>query len=159
MRKHTAVCLLLVTLAVTFAGCASQGAADSGNERASIQIIQTSGVPSAARHVEGVLQVEFALRLTNRTAEQVKLKRITLQSQSQGAYHISHSMPYDVTIPAGAAEDVTFRGPAQTGQSLVGVNGPVTLRVTAEFEGSAGKFREIATRVVNADASITGEKE
>jgi hypothetical protein len=164
MRKRTAVPLLLLTLvlALGLTACASSSG-DTGDGsasgRAGIQIVQTSGVPTVARHVSGPLQVQYVVRLTNLTSEAVTLRRVNVQSQSQGAYHINHSLPFEVTIPVGSAADVDFQGPAQTGTSLVGANGPVTLRVTAEFDSPAGKFREIATRVVNSDTGISGEKQ
>jgi hypothetical protein len=158
MRKRTAVPLLLLTLIFTLA-CASSSDTGSSSGRAGIQIVQTSGVPTVARNVSGPLQVAYAIRVSNLGGEAITLKRVALQSQSEGAYHINHSLPFDVTIPAGAAEDVQFQGPAETGRSLVGANGPVTLRVTAEFESPTGKFREIATRVVNDRTSVTGEKD
>ena len=164
MRKRTAVSLLLLTLvSLGLTACASSSGDDPGDGsasgRAGLQIVQTSGVPTVARHVSGPLQVQYVVRLTNLTGEAITLKRVNVQSQSQGAYHINHSLPFEVTIPAGSAADVDFQGPARTGESLVGANGPVTLRVTAEFDSPTGKFREIATRVVNTDTGISGEKQ
>lgn len=158
MRTKAAVAFLLVAI-FTLTGCGSSQPVTSDGSRADIQIVQTSGIPSAARHVQGPLQVEYAIRVTNRTSEQITLERINIQSQLEGAYHIAQSLPFNITIPAGGAEEVTFKGAARTGQSLVGANGPVTLRVTAEFGSPTGGFREIATRVVNPDTGITGEKE
>ncbi|HYI09220.1 MAG TPA: hypothetical protein VEK57_09115 [Thermoanaerobaculia bacterium] len=158
MCKRTAVSLLLLTLILTLTACASSSDS-SASGRAGIQIVQTSGVPTVARNVQGPLQVAYAIRVSNLGSEAITLKRVALQSQSEGAYHISQALPFDVLIPAGAAEDVAFQGQAQTGMSLVGANGPVTLRVTAEFDSPTGKFREIATRVVNDRTSVTGEKE
>jgi hypothetical protein len=158
MSKKTAVSLLLLTLVLSVA-CASSSDSGSSSGRAGIQIVQTSGVPTVARNVSGPLQVEYLVRVSNLGTEAITLKRIAVQSQSEGAYHINQSLPFDVTIPAGAAEDVKFQGPAQTGTSLIGANGPVTLRVTAEFDSPSGVFREIATRVVNDRTSVTGEKE
>lgn len=154
MRKLLAVSLLLLS-----AACASQrnnlagDIADPG-----IQIIQTSSVPPAARHVQGGIVVSYAVRVTNHAAEPITLRRLTLQSMSEGAYHVSHAASYDLPVPAGQSQDVQLNAPAQTGQSLVGANGPVTLRVTAEFDSARGRFQQIVTRVVNANASISGDQ-
>lgn len=154
MRKLLAVSLLFLS-----AACASQrnnlkgDIADPG-----IQIIQTSAVPPAARHVEGGLLVSYAIRVTNHATEPITLRRISLQSMSEGAYHVSHAASYDLAIPAAQSQDVELNAPAQTGRSLVGANGPVTLRVTAEFDSPRGRFQQIVTRVVNANASITGDQ-
>jgi hypothetical protein len=157
MRKVLAASLLLLASAA----CSSQG----GNTAASsikpeVQIVQTSGVPSVARFEQGALRVQYALRVSNPSAEPITLKRVTLVSQSEGAYHVGPvSQAYDVTIAPGAHEEVQMSADATTGQSIVGANGPVMLRVTTEFNSAAGKFQQITNSVVNANASITGEKD
>lgn len=155
MRKLLAVSLLLLT-----AACASQRTnatrhlADPG-----IQIVQMNGVPPAARFVQGGLNVQYAVRVTNHADEAIKLRRVTVQSMSEGAYHVGpHSVAYDLTVAPQQAQDVQFWAPAQTGSSLVGANGPVTLRVTCEFQSQYGAFQQIVTRVVNDRTSITGEQ-
>jgi len=125
-----------------------------------VQIVQTSGVPSVARYEQGALRVQYAIRVTNPSAEPITLKRITIASQSEGAYHVGPaSQSYDVAIAPGGREEVQMSADAVTGQSLVGANGPVMLRVTTEFSSAAGKFQQITNSVVNANASITGEKD
>ena len=62
--------------------------------------------------------------------------------------------------PELAPEGARFRlwAPAQTGLSLVGANGPVTLRVTTDFDSPVGRFQQISTQVVNERTSITGQQ-
>lgn len=125
---------------------------------AGIQIVQTSSVPTAARYVQGGVSVQYAVRVTNLTDETITLRRVTVQSLGEGAYHVQHTMSYDVGVGPQQAQDVQFWAPAQTGRSLVGANGPVSVRVTAEFDSKKGKFQEIVTRVVNERTAITGEQ-
>lgn len=122
-----------------------------------IEIVQTSGVPPAARHVRGGISVQYALRVGNPGAEAITLKRVSVQTVTDGAYIVRHSLPFDVAIAASEREIVRFWAPAQTGNSVVGANGPVTLRVTCEFDGPGGRFQEVVTRVVNASASVSGD--
>ncbi|HEX2062235.1 MAG TPA: hypothetical protein VHK90_15970 [Thermoanaerobaculia bacterium] len=155
MRKLLAVSLLFLA-----AACGSQRTnATRHIAKPGIQILQMNGVPPAARHVQGGLNIQYGVRVTNHSDETIKLRRVTVQSMSEGAYHVGpHSVAYDLTVPPHQAQDVQFWAPAQTGRSLVGANGPVTLRVTCEFDSQYGRFQEIVTRVVNDRTSITGEQ-
>jgi len=157
MRKVLAASLLLLASAA----CSSQSANAGANLiKPEVQIVQTSGVPAVARFEQGALRVQYALRVTNPSGEPITLKRVTLQSQSEGAYHVGPaSQAYDVIIAPGGYQEVQMSADAQTGQSLVGANGPVMLRVTTEFDSPVGKFQQITNSVVNATASITGEKD
>lgn len=125
-----------------------------------IQIIQTSSVPMAAKDVQGAISVRFGVRVGNRANERITLKRVTVQSIGEGAYNMGPtSAPFDVAIEPGAKEDVQFWAAGQTGLSVVGANGPVTVRVTCEFDSvGAGVFQSIVTQVVNPQTSITGEQ-
>lgn len=121
--------------------------------------MQTSGVPAAARRMQGGLNIHYAARIANRAGESITLKRITVQSMTEGAYHVGpHSVPFDVEIGPDNYHDIEFWAPATTGQSLVGANGPVMLRVVAEFDSAVGKFQEVLTRVVNERASVAGDQ-
>jgi hypothetical protein len=151
MSKLLAVSLLLLTLVA----CASGNTTAEDNSRVDVEIAQISDVPPAARFEQGPISLQFALRATNNDAAPVTLKRVTIASQSEGAYHVGpYSTPFNVTIATGERQEVTFFAPGQTGQSLVGANGPVTLRVTTEFDSPTGKFQQVMTRVVNPNASV-----
>jgi hypothetical protein len=128
--------------------------ADAKTVTPTVEIIQTSGVPPAARHVQGGINVKYAVRVGNPSQDAITLKRISVQSLSDGAYTVRHSQPYDRVVPASEREVVEFWAPAQTGNSVTGANGPVTLRVVCEFSGPKGTFQEIVTRVVNPSATV-----
>jgi len=122
--------------------------------------VQTSSLPAAARYVDGALPVQYALRVENRAAEAIKLRQVTLQSVSQGAYYVAPtSKPFDLTIGPAQRQEVQMQVTAQAGQSVVGNNGPVTLRVTCKFEGADGKsFQQVVMRRVNERTDISGEQ-
>lgn len=122
--------------------------------------MQTSSLPAAARYVQGGFTVQYALRVENRAAEPIKLRQVTLQSVSQGAYYVSPtSKPFDLAIGPAQREEVQMIVTAQAGQSVVGNNGPVTMRVTANFEGPDGKkFQQVVMRRVNERTDISGEQ-
>ena len=159
MRKAIAASVVLFIVA----GCSSgSGASVASASRAKIAepeilLVQTSGVPIAARHSDGMLSIHYALRVENRADETIKLRRVTVQSISDGAYYVSPtSRPFDVAIEPKQKEEVEFWVAARPAGSIVGANGPVTLRVTCQFDSPEGKFQHIVMRLVNERTAITG---
>lgn len=149
---------LLVVAALTFAVSCSSMRSDSGlgNTKVSIikpeiDIAQISSVPQAARHVEGGIPVHFAMRVANRFGETITLKSVNLQSVGVGAYDVaSTSRPFKTKIQPDQEETVEFWVPANVGMStIVGANGPVTLRATLYFDSPVGQFQEVIIRQVN----------
>jgi hypothetical protein len=156
MRKLIAVSVVLLLAACS---TTTTGSSALNIAKPEIEIAQTSSVPVAARDVQGGLSVRFALRLSNRADQEITLRRVTLNSVGEGAYKLPPtSKPFKVLIPPGGREVVEMWVGSQTGLSVVGANGPVTLRVVCEFESAGGRFQEVATRVVNPNPSITGEQ-
>jgi hypothetical protein len=162
MRKQ------LIALSLVLVGaCASGGTSATSNNRTAanatspapeVQIMQVGGVPPAARHVTGGVSVQYAVEIANPSSEAITLKRIGVQSVSDGAYTVRHSQPFDKLIPASERHVVEFFAPAYaSGNSVVGANGPVTVRVTAEFEGPRGGFQHVVTQVVNSGTGVNGQ--
>ncbi len=160
------MCKAIAAVAVLVAvGCSSTSDNSTGNSAASgrrvepeIRLVQTSNIPVAARFVDSALQIHYAMRVENLALEPITLKQVTIQSVSEGAYYVNPtSKPYDLAIDAKAKQDVEFWVTATPGRSLVGVNGPVTLRVTCNFDSPSGKFQQVVMRRVNERASITGQ--
>jgi hypothetical protein len=157
MRK-TIAAASSVLVALVLTACSSSSGAGNTYVKPLIQLVQTSNVPVAARHTDGPLTIHYAMRVENRAGEPLTLQQVTVQSVSEGAYYVAPtSKPYDIAIAPGAKEDVEFWVSAQPAGSIVGANGPVTLRVTCIFDSPAGKFQQIVMQRVNENASITGE--
>ena len=153
MRNYLAATLVVLTSAA----CASSDNANAPSVKPEIAIAQLSDVPLVARHEQGAVNVQFAVRVSNQSGENITLQRVRIDSMGEGAYHISHNAGFDVRIAPAEHQEVRFWAPARTGMSLVGSNGPVMLRVTCEFNSAGGKFRETVTRVVNENASVDGD--
>ena len=155
MRKLIAASFFVLAAAA----CTSAGSKAYGVSKPDIRITQVSGVPVAARHVEGGITVQYALRVGNNAKTPITLRRVTLQTVTDGAYYVnSNSTPFDTAIPAGESREVKFWVPATAGVSIVGANGPVTLRLQCEFASEGGQFQEIVIRNVNTGTSIVGEE-
>jgi hypothetical protein len=148
MRKAALAALLLTA-------CASTRATVQIT-KPEMRIVQTSAIPAAARHVAGNIPVSYALRVANRSDETITLKRVTLQSVGAGAYSVSTSLPFDVTIAPSQYQIVEFSAGAVASTSVVGVNGPVSLRVIAHFNSSVGEFDEIVVQQVNDQRGSRG---
>ena len=85
------------------------------------------------------------------------LKRVNVQSMGEGAYSVAYTAPFDVVIGPDQTEDVEFWAPARTSSTVIGANGPVSLRVNCQFEAPGGTFQHIVTQVVNSGSSVSGE--
>lgn len=158
MRKAFAASVVLLIAA----GCSSGSAANQPNAkkkvaRPEILLVQTSGVPIAARHSDGMLSVHYAMRVENRADETIKLRNVTVQSITEGAYSVEpSSRPFNLAIEPKQKGQVEFWAVARPSGTLIGANGPVTIRVTCQFDSANGKFQHITMQHVNTRAAITG---
>lgn len=159
MRK-LAIALSLVLVGACASGNGTNATSNNSTEANAtspapqVQIMQVGGVPPAARHVRGGVTVQYAVEVSNPSSEAITLKRINVQSVSDGAYNVRHSQPFDKLVPASERHIVEFFAPAYaSGNSVVGANGPVTVRVIAQFEGPRGGFQQVVTQVVNSASS------
>lgn len=151
-RAVLAAALLLI-------GCSS-AAPDSKQAPAdepAIRITQISNVATAARHVTGAIPVQFRVDVTNTSRDQITLKRIDVQSIGYGAYILSPvTQAFDIPIAPGDSRFVEFWAPASIDNaSISGANGPVTLRVTAQYLTPTGMQQAISVQQVHA--SPTGD--
>jgi hypothetical protein len=163
MRTLLALSLVLVGACASSSGNTAKASANQRQYddamKPQIDIVQTSGLAIAARYMDGAFSVRYAVRVMNPRAEAITLRRVTVQSLTEGAYHVGpFSMPFEVAVASTQHQDVQFWAPVETGYSVVGANGPVMLRVVCEFDSKAdGRFQHTVTRVVNARASVTGQ--
>jgi hypothetical protein len=105
----------------------------------------------------GALPIRYRVRVMNRSAEEITLKRATLQSVGIGAYTVRQtSQPFAKKVVPDAFEVVEFWVPAVVEHNTaLGANGPVTLRLTLEFDSPVGTFQETVMRQVSA-AGVAG---
>ncbi len=158
---------VLAVALVFLAGCASMqsdsglGSAKVAVPEPGLQIRQISSVPAAARHVEGGIPVEYSLTIQNRATHPITLKQVNVVSMGYGAYNLAQtSRPFTTVVQPGQTEVVEFWVPAYIeNASLVGANGPVTLRVTARFDSPVGQFQNIVVQQVNATAGVDGSNQ
>jgi hypothetical protein len=141
-----------IAAVLLLASCASSTNAKSPVPQPDIRIVQLSGVPLAARHVKGSVSVQYGVSIRNNAQQPITLKQITALSLGEGAYTLpSTSRPFDVTIAPAQLRDVQFFAPAVANDTISGTNGPVTLRLTLQFDSPLGAFQTIAVKQVQAE--------
>jgi hypothetical protein len=157
MRKAIAASVVLVVIAGCSSGSATSNPSAARVAKPEIRLVQTSEVPTAARNTDGMLSVHYAMRVENVAAEAITLRQVTVQSVSEGAYYVEPtSKPFNVTIDPKQRQEVEFWAAARPAGSIVGANGPVTLRITCVFDSPEGKFQHIVMQRVNERTDITG---
>jgi hypothetical protein len=146
--------LLFLTLGVLSAvACAHTG--DTGKAQVpqpTIIVEQTSRMPSAAEAVEGSFPVSLRVTVTNNAAVPITFERAQLASLGQGGWTVRPtSRNFGATLAPGATGMYDFPVSAVAGLSMVGNNGPVTLRVTATFKSADGSFTSATTQEVGGN--------
>lgn len=116
------------------------------------RIMQITNVGEAARHMTGGVSVGFHAEILNRSSETLTLRRIQLESMGEGAYDLpSTTRPFDVPVPPDQVAAVEMWVPANIqNTTILGANGPVTIRAKVEFDSVEGMFQKIYVQQVNA---------
>lgn len=149
MRNAFLVPLLLLATA-----CATQSAAPGGAEP-EVTIVQTSNVASAARFDQGPISIRYAIQVHNVAREPITVVRVALQSIGVGAYELpSSSKPFNETIEPGQSRVVEMWASGTTNPSLVGANGPVTLRGSVEFALNGNHYQKTVVETVHANGGV-----
>ena len=147
MRRAAPVLLLLVL------GCASSHPAHAEPE---LRLVQLSEIPEAARNVTGPIPVQYHLTIHNTTPAPLRLRHVDLQSMGDGAYTLpATSRAFDTTIAPGATEEIDLVGTASIGTPTIsGANGPVTIRIVAQFDAVNGPFQTVVVQQVHEGGSF-----
>ena len=153
MRLQTSILVLAVSVLV---GCASGVSPEPpvGIIPPELSIRQLGGAGVAASQVSGPTPVNFRIQVFNPSSEDIELQRVDFRTVGYGAYTISNaSRPFDKPIPSNKTIEVDTWIPAYANDTIIGVNGPATLRVTAYYKTPFGAFKQTYTKEVNRDLS------
>ena len=137
-----------------FIGCASAAPQQKSaplNEP-EIHVSQLSNISDAARHITGGISVQYRVDVANRAKEAITIKRIDIVSLGSGAYTLRPtSNPFDARLNPGEATALQFWAPAVIDDpTIIGANGPVTLRLTVQYDTPAGTTQSIVVQQVHA---------
>lgn len=145
---------LFIALAV---GTLVVGACASQRDNASVDLIpplfriqQIRTVGYAARNISGPVTVNYLVDIENQSGEVIHLYQIRMETVGEGAYElVSTQRPFEIAIEPGATERVEFWGSASASDTILGVNGPATIRATAHFKSAVGSFQKIYIQQLN----------
>jgi hypothetical protein len=135
----------LLAAAVTFAllGCSSNSVKIIPPD---LEIVQLVG-PAELNYPTGPIDVQYGVRIANRSSEPITLRQIQLQQVSAGGPYRVRSETYffNKPIAPGAFEELTFwaHADARGGAFATDAQAPVNVRGVAFFESKAGSFRKI----------------
>jgi len=154
-RSRFAILIAAVAVPAAFLGAA---ACRSGSRRSAtqvtlpdIRISQLGGQAAVARYESGPLPVNFRVAIRNNADDELTLKRISVESIGEGAYTLSsYTQGFnDKKIGPRETEIVQFWAPAYSERTILGANGPVTIRGIAYFGSPAGGFQRVFIQQVH----------
>ena len=146
----------LAALGMTVAIGCSSAAPDSKKALDEPQIVirQLSNVAEAARHMTGNISVQYRVDVENRAKFPITLKRIDVVTIGSGAYNLRPtSAPFNAQLNPGETRAVQLWAPAFIDDpTIIGANGPVTIRATVYYDTPAGTSQTIVVQQVNTSA-------
>jgi len=155
--KLTRMIIPLLAVAA-LAGCSSMDNAKVDLIPPELGLRQLGGPGLAGSQVTGPISVNLRVTVFNPSGETITLKRVDFATIGQGAYNITNaSRPFGKAIGPDQKIEVDTWLPADSEGSIVGNNGPVTMRVTAFFGSEVGQFRKVYTINLNTDLSPLGK--
>ena len=140
---------LVTALCFTFLACASNATKIPPPE---LTFVQLSG-PAEQSYPQGDFEVHYGLRITNRAAEAITLRRIQLTTAGLGGPYELVPRAYELrqVVQPGQTEDVAFWAKAfSTGDGgSIDATAPITVRTTVFFDAPSGDFRRVFTTIVS----------
>jgi hypothetical protein len=136
--------LLAALTCLTLLGCASGKKVKILEPE--LQFVQITG-PADTMYQTGAIEVQYGMRIANRSSEAITLKRVQIETiGSGGPYAVPRELYFVTrTFAPGEFADVTFWAHAvATGNRYsIDAQAPVTVRGIAYFESPAGAFRKV----------------
>ncbi len=149
---------VVAALCCAFLACASNNAKIIPPELAFVQL---SG-PAEQNYPQGDFEVQYGLRIANRSSEPITLRRIQLQTVGLGGPYRLQSRAYEFQreVKPEEFEDVTFWAKAvSTGDSFSNdATAPINVRVTVYFDSPAGNFRRVFTSMLDQRGTLGGPR-
>jgi len=147
-------CLLLFAFCLSCSAAPKQKTAPLTEPE--IRIVQLSNLAEAATHMSGSISVHYRVDVLNGANVPVTVKRIDVITLGEGAYTLRPtSTPFDKALNPGEGAALEFWAPAVIlDPTIVGANGPVSLRVTMQYDTPTSHSQTIVVQQVNALAGL-----
>ena len=137
--KKAAVILLLL------AACATGAQDDPNAPNVVLHLAQYESAPNAYLY-GGLVNVRYALSITNRTNDPVTLMRIEIRTVSSGAYTLRPtSTPINIDVAPGQERTIPLSLWGNARGGTLAAQEPVTIRATAYMKGRTGAFVRLFT--------------
>ena len=133
--------LIALSLGSLIAACSS---APKGPAmvRPEIEIDQVVG-PGDEGYPRGVIEVQFAMKISNRSTQPVTLRRIEIQSLGGGGYILRHeTQTFHTTVEPNHFDTIKFWVRALAKGDTAAANEPVTIRGVAQFDTPSGSTQQ-----------------
>ncbi|HEY0155966.1 MAG TPA: hypothetical protein VGF28_01595 [Thermoanaerobaculia bacterium] len=138
MRKLATVAACLMVLA-----CSSAG---TENTLVDVELVQLKG-PAEQNFPFGRFEVQYGIRVRNRSQEPVTLHQLALEPASPGGPYVVLRDRYTLNraVAPSATDETTLwaRARATGSRDSVDAHAPVSIRAIAYFEAPSGAFRKI----------------
>ena len=126
-----------------------------------LDFVQLSG-PAEQNYAQGDIEVQYGLRVANRSSEPITLRHIQVQQMGLGGPYrlVSRTYYFNREVKPEQFEDITFWAKAtSTGDAFsTDANAPISIRATAFFEAPSGGFRRVFTKILEQRGSLGGPK-
>ena len=126
-----------------------------------LQFVQLSG-PAEQNYTAGDIEVQYGIRISNRSSEPITLRRIELRSVGLGGPYrlLTRTYYFERVIRPEKFEDVTFWAKAVAeGDGMANdARAPVTVRAVVFFESPAGGFRDVITQILAQSGTLGGPR-
>lgn len=128
--------------ALAFVGCATAMKIPAPE----LQFAQLVGPDELNWPAEGVVEMQFALRVLNRADEPITLRQIQIESRGDGGPYAIEREQYQFNkiIPPGREEVISFWADAYVFRGRgyqIDARAPVTVRAAVFFDAPSGSFR------------------
>lgn len=143
MQRFTLLASAFVLLACTSA------APNAHLVQPEIEFFQLVG-PADLNYPAGEIEVQFGVRIANRSAEPIKLRQIEMTPVgSGGPYRVRRRIYFfNEEVAPNGSRDVAFwaRADARGDALAIDASAPISVRAVAWFESPAGNFRKIVMK-------------
>lgn len=116
-----------------------------------LELVQLIG-PEELNYQQGQIEIQYGLRIANRSSEPISLRQIQIESLSAGGpYRLRRETYYfNREVKPNELADITFWAKAfSTGDfASIDATAPVTVRGTAYFQSPAGDFRQVFVKML-----------
>ena len=130
-------------------------ACSSGNRAQILQpeldIVQIMG-PQELNYQQGQIEIQYGLRIANRSSEPISLRQLLLESVGSGGPYRLRRETYFLQreVPPNQFVDVVFWAKAYSNGDFASIDAtaPVTIRGTAYFQSASGDFRQVFVKLL-----------